>query len=185
MEAGKTLEIDCETGRRVQSCVWVENNYNTAGEEYVGLAYSHEECIELVQDSCPFATIANYGGSWGGFECWCQYGTDMSLDPGAGWKNCLLSSRSGTVPSEDEGPTTPTLYDSDGGFVCSGSLMHSHYVLTTAECAMAAKSVVVSYVRVCVGARCREREVHVVAHRGASDEERWGRLGPRRSAPST
>ena len=39
---------------------------------------------------------------------------------------------------------TPTLYDSDGGFVCSGTLIHSHYVLTSAECAKLAQSVVVS-----------------------------------------
>jgi len=140
MEAGKTLEIDCETGGRVQSCVWVENNFNTAGE-YVGLAASRDACIELVQHSCPFATLANY--EVGGQECWCQYGTDMGIDAGAGWENCLLSSLRAVPASRDQENPTPTLYDSDGGFVCSGSLMHSHYVLTSAECAMAARSVVI------------------------------------------
>ena len=36
---------------------------------------------------------------------------------------------------------TPTLYDSDGGYTCSGTLIHPRWVMTSARCASAAKRV--------------------------------------------
>ena len=51
---------------------------------------SSTECIILVQKICNTATIANYQIS--GKNCYCQWGTDMRPNPGAGYVNCLLKS---------------------------------------------------------------------------------------------
>ena len=78
------------------SCTWVENNINTYGERYAGEVESEEECIALVRKQCPTATIANLDTSVGSDSnvkgsCWCQWGSDLTLVPGSGWKNCLLT----------------------------------------------------------------------------------------------
>ena len=72
------------------TCDWVENRYNSKKEHYVGEAMSSTECIILVQKICNTATIANYQIS--GKNCYCQWGTDMRPNPGAGYVNCLLKS---------------------------------------------------------------------------------------------
>ena len=78
------------------SCTWVENNINFYGEVYAGDVESEEECIVLVRQQCPTATIANLDTSVGPGSnvrgsCWCQWGTNLTLVPGSGWKNCLLT----------------------------------------------------------------------------------------------
>ena len=60
-------------------------NANTDNEIQVGLVNSYEECVELVQTSCPDATMANidfsssYGSSYIG-SCWCQFGDNMKMN---------------------------------------------------------------------------------------------------------
>jgi hypothetical protein len=46
-----------------------------------------DDCIPLVQENCPNATIANFDDG----TCWCQYGNDMTEIPGEGMYACLLS----------------------------------------------------------------------------------------------
>ena len=40
-------------------CDWVRNNENSSGETYVGDVESRDECIDMVREACPDATIAN------------------------------------------------------------------------------------------------------------------------------
>ena len=66
------------------SCTWIESNANTDGEHDVGVVQSYEECIDIVRQQCPDATMANIdmdnadSGSLG--TCWCQYGGVMNID---------------------------------------------------------------------------------------------------------
>jgi hypothetical protein len=90
LSAAQACALTCSRARG-EGCRWVENNENTAGELYVGDAANEAECIQLVREECPSATIANMELDGVG-SCWCQYGDDMSPSPGAGWKSCLLSS---------------------------------------------------------------------------------------------
>jgi len=90
-DSGTHASVACsDTCANVFGCKWIENNINTAGEMYVGEVSNEAECIQLVRDQCPSATIANLGVS--SSSCWCQYGTDLTPVSGAGCKNCLLSS---------------------------------------------------------------------------------------------
>ena len=72
------------------TCTWVENNHNAEGEEYVGFAANEAECISMVVESCPSATIANLNADGYG-SCFCQWGMNMMSVPGSGRINCLLS----------------------------------------------------------------------------------------------
>ena len=73
------------------NCDWVQNNHNFDNEIQVDDVSSPDECISQVALKCPNATIANVEIGNGSLECYCQFGTDMSLDVNAGWLNCLLS----------------------------------------------------------------------------------------------
>ena len=72
-------------------CDWVRNNENTEGEQYVGDVTSLHECVQLVQEMCPWATIANvhedavHGHN---ASCWCQHGNDQTHDGSASYLNC-------------------------------------------------------------------------------------------------
>ena len=83
-------------------CEWIQTDANTAGQQYIGNAWSLDECEEMVRVSrflgcqakgfastdvyskfvshgkqeCPDATMANMDGN----TCWCQYGDYMFVD---------------------------------------------------------------------------------------------------------
>ena len=51
---------------------------------------------------CPTATIANVENEISSTSlCWCQFGTDMTLDPSSEWTNCLISSLSDQDTADD------------------------------------------------------------------------------------
>ena len=78
-----------------ENCDWVRNNINTYGEHLAGMVTSRDECVHLVLTECPTATIANVAVNINGNgDCWCQYGTDMTLDSSSYYTNCLISSLS-------------------------------------------------------------------------------------------
>ena len=135
--AAKALEIDCETGQPVfpplasvdpaegsfkssekRSCFDMPFFLDAKGIGCDGYAANRQTTCSRYGANGTLA-LANSDGVDASMAC-CACGGGVSHDP------------------------TPTLYDSDGGFICSGTLIHSHYVLTSAECAMLAKGVVVS-----------------------------------------
>jgi len=79
------------------TCVWIESNSNTdagPGEQYVGEAKSPWQCIAMVREQYPDATIANIVDAGTG-SCWAQYGSTLTKDPDedkSGYKSCLLAS---------------------------------------------------------------------------------------------
>ena len=68
----------------------------------------------------------------------------------------------GGTPDEP-GDLTPTLYDTDGGYTCSGTLIHPRWVLTSARCASTAK-----HVELAISEGCPEKieMVRVLVHPG-------------------
>ena len=75
-------------------CEWIRNDANRAGEIHVGNVNSLDECVELVQEMCPWATIANVhetvvNGSRG--TCYCQNGNDQTYDASEEYLNCWLN----------------------------------------------------------------------------------------------
>ena len=94
-------------------CPWVANNINTMNERYAGDVSSKSECIDLVRETCPDATIANVdidvdvGGGDATYSCWCQFGRDMTEVADARWTNCLLANASVTSIEEAPLPDTP------------------------------------------------------------------------------
>jgi len=98
-DSGIHASVACsDTCASAFGCKWVENNINIAGEMWVGDVSYEAECIQLVRNECPSATIAHMDVDGSG-SCWCQYGTDLTSVSGAGWKNCLLSSIYGMMLS--------------------------------------------------------------------------------------
>ena len=68
-----------------------QNNANTENEELVGYVTSPLECIQLVQDQCEWANIANIHESMladESAECWCQRGDDKTPDNTSEYYNC-------------------------------------------------------------------------------------------------
>jgi len=70
------------------------NNANNDGEQYVGQATSMDECMQLVQENCDWANIANVQSKVDDLrdgeaaECWCQNGDDSTPDNSSYWLNC-------------------------------------------------------------------------------------------------
>ena len=84
----------------------MQNNHNTDNEIELDEVSSPDECISQVALKCPEATIANVQmGSGNSLECWCQFGTDMSVDTSEPWLNCLLSTLGN--PQDYETSTIP------------------------------------------------------------------------------
>ena len=65
-DSGIHASVACsDTCASAFGCKWVENNINIAGEMWVGDVSYEDECIQLVRNECPSATIAHMdvGGS--------------------------------------------------------------------------------------------------------------------------
>ena len=98
------------------TCVWIESNSNTAGEQDVGPASSPWQCITMVREQYPDATIANVEKNFddsGALSCWAQYGSTLTKDPDedkSDYKSCLLTS----VRDFPGGPH----FSADGIFIC-------------------------------------------------------------------
>ena len=95
------------------TCVWIESNSNTdagPGEQYVGEAKSPWQCIAMVREQYPDATIANIQRPGTG-SCYAQYGFKLTKDPEGGWKSCLLTS----LPDVPGGP----YFSADGIFIAT------------------------------------------------------------------
>ena len=80
------------------TCDWIESNSNGGidnGEHDVGHADSPSQCIAMVQEQYPDATIANIDDSGSG-SCWAQYGSKPTKDK-SGWKSCVLASMASKI----------------------------------------------------------------------------------------
>lgn len=76
------------------------NNANTDGEEYAGHVSSVEECVQLVQEKCEWANIANVDAdellTGEAADCWCQKGNDMTPADSSAYLNCWFGESSDT-----------------------------------------------------------------------------------------
>jgi len=69
-------------------CEFVINNFNSDGETLVGHGLTPDECIALVKEECPTATIANMpADDSNNGACFCQFGDDFSANPSETWMN--------------------------------------------------------------------------------------------------
>ena len=75
-------------------CEWIRNNANTDGEEFVGYVTSLDQCVEMVQQNCSWASVANVhegvltGNTYAG--CYCQYGYDQTYDNSSSYLSCWM-----------------------------------------------------------------------------------------------
>ena len=127
-----TMGFDCTNCHNCPASGWI------MGSGYIGVC-----SIPDPETQAPFPNCSSPNPEW--TACGLPFPpTDSVTRIACG----IEQPRTGRRLLEDDGveldDPTPTLYDSDGGFVCSGTLIHSHYVLTSAECAKLAQSVVVS-----------------------------------------
>jgi len=109
-------------------CQWMRNNWNAAGEQYAGHVSSLGECVELVQDMCEWATIANVhesvaNGNYS--DCWCQAGVYQYHDGSSDYLGCWFDGVSGDSNGSHSGNTTWNDTDSwsiSSTFSCGGAV---------------------------------------------------------------
>ena len=96
------------------NCDWIESDSNTDNQRSLADSVaSPDECIAMVMEQCPSATIANIHSS-GTMGCYCQYGSNPTPDT-EGWMSCVLSTASVTLPPSITPKPTPEGYrDLDG-----------------------------------------------------------------------
>ena len=95
------------------TCDWIESNLNSYEYE-VGRAKSPWQCIAMVREQYPDATIANIRDSGAG-SCYAQYGSTLSKDK-SGWKSCLLTSQTARdLPGLNATPH----FSADGVFIAN------------------------------------------------------------------
>ena len=93
-------------------CDWIESDSNTDNQKILADAASPDECITMVMEQCPAASIANIHSSGSG-GCYCQYGTPTPDNEG--WMSCVLSTATVTLPPSITPKPTPEGYrDLDG-----------------------------------------------------------------------
>ena len=73
------------------TCRWVRSNSNTKGEHRVGYANSPWQCIAMVREFYPDATIANIEDPGAG-GCWAQFGSEPTPQSDSDYKSCVLAS---------------------------------------------------------------------------------------------
>lgn len=91
---------------------WIRNNHHTNNERFIGYASSKDECVDLVENNCPNANIANLA-EFPGTDCWCQYHdgsdangntlTQLVTQTYENYESCLLS-----LTPTDASTYTPT-----------------------------------------------------------------------------
>ena len=96
------------------NCDWIESDSNTDNQRSLADSVaSPDECIAMVMEQCPSATIANIHSS-GTMGCYCQYGSNPTPDT-EGWMSCVLSTATVTLPPSITPKPTPEGYrDLDG-----------------------------------------------------------------------
>ena len=95
------------------SCDWIESDSNTDNQRSLADAATPDECIAMVMEQCPAASIANIGSSGSG-GCYCQYGSNPTTD-NSGWMSCVLSTATVTLaPTYTPKPTPEGYRDLDG-----------------------------------------------------------------------
>jgi len=80
-----------------------------------------QECVDLVQEQCEWANIANVDANalvtGEAAECWCQKGNDVTPDDSSKWLNCWFG-ESGTNAA-----TTPAPVSYDGANAVNGGVV--------------------------------------------------------------
>ena len=96
------------------NCDWIESDSNTDNQRSLADSVaSPDECIAMVMEQCPSATIANIHSS-GTMGCYCQYGSNPTPET-EGWMSCVLSTATVTLPPSITPKPTPEGYrDLDG-----------------------------------------------------------------------
>ena len=94
------------------NCDWIESDSNTDNQRSLADAATPNECIAMVMEQCPAASIANIISSGSG-GCYCQYGTPTPDNEG--WMSCVLSTATVTLaPTYTPKPTPEGYRDMDG-----------------------------------------------------------------------
>jgi len=111
------------------NCSWIRNNGNVEGEDFVGFASSPDDCIQMVREYCPWANIANihedaFNGSTS--QCYCQWGSNQTVDAGTEWYSCFFEDRDGMNSTETHHHWR----------LCGGALIHKEpiVIVTAASC---------------------------------------------------
>jgi len=73
------------------TCDWIRSNGNAKGQHRVGYASSPWECIAMVREFYPDATIANIEDSGTG-SCYAQFGSEPKYQSDSIFKVCVLAS---------------------------------------------------------------------------------------------
>jgi len=95
------------------NCDWIESDSNTDNQRSLADAATPDECIAMVMEQCPAASIANIISSGSG-GCYCQYGSNPIAD-NEGWMSCVLSTATVTLaPTTTPKPTPEGYRDMDG-----------------------------------------------------------------------
>ena len=95
------------------SCDWIESDSNTDNQRSLADAATPDECIAMVMEQCPAASIANIISSGSG-GCYCHYGSNPTTD-NSGWMSCVLSTATVTLaPTYTHKPTPEGYRDLDG-----------------------------------------------------------------------
>ena len=73
------------------TCDWIRSNGNTKGQHRVGYASSPWDCIAMVREFYPDATIATIEDSGAG-SCYAQVGSEPKYQSDSIFKSCVLAS---------------------------------------------------------------------------------------------
>ena len=80
------------------TCEWIPTNANTANEVMIGSVDTPAECLEQARTSQYGCEIANLPDGDGSGTCWCQYGSDTTVDA-SGYRSCWLEGTPSPSPT--------------------------------------------------------------------------------------
>lgn len=121
---------DYEVQANSSNCSWIRNSFNWFNSEYAGYASSPEDCIQMVHEYCPSATMASIHED--AFEgessfCYCQWGSNRTLDAHSGYYSCFFENMTLSLGANE---------DHHRQRLCGGSLIHKDpiVIMTAASC---------------------------------------------------